>query len=164
MDLETAVAELAPQLLRYGLGRTGDAALAEEVAQDALAALVARWRRFGAPDCPAAFAFAVARRRAGRALLRRRLLAPLRPLREAASCQPGPEESAAARSELALVLAALRRLPGRDREALLLAGAGDLDTAAASAALGISPPAFKMRLHRARQRLKQLLEDRDGHP
>jgi RNA polymerase sigma-70 factor (ECF subfamily) len=162
MDLETAVAELAPQLLRYGLGRTGDAALGEEVAQDALAALVERWRRHGAPDCPAAFAFAVARRRAGRALRRRRLLAPLEFLREAASGRPGPEASAAARSELGVVLAALRRLPGRDREALLLAAAGDLDTAAAAAALGISPPAYKMRLHRARRRLKQLLEDRDG--
>ncbi len=106
----------------------------------------------------------MARRRAGRAMLRRRLLEPLQRLREAASRQPGPEESAAARSELGLVLAALRRLPRRDREALLLAAAGDLDTAAASAALKISPPAFKMRLHRARQRLKQLLEDRDGHP
>ena len=162
MDLETAVAELAPQLLRYGLGRTGDSGLAEEVAQDALAALVERWRRHGPPDCPAAFAFAVARRRAGRAVLRRRLLEPLQRLREAASGVPGPEESAAARSELGLVLAALRRLPSRDREALLVA-AGDPGTAAASAALGISPPAFKMRLHRARQRLKQLLEDRDGH-
>jgi RNA polymerase sigma factor (sigma-70 family) len=164
MDLETAVAELAPQLLRYGLGRTGDAALAEEVAQDALTALVERWRRLGAPDCPAAFAFAVARRRAGRAMLRRRLLEPLQRLREAASALPGPEESAAARSELGIVLAALRRLPRRDREALLVAAAGDPGTAAASAALGISPPAFKMRLHRARQRLKQLLEDCDGHP
>jgi len=164
MDLETAVAGLAPQLLRYALGRTGDAALAEEVAQDALAALVERWRRHGAPDCPAAFAFAVARRRAGRALLRRRLLAPLQLLREAASGVPGPEESAAARSELGLVVAALRRLPGRDREALLLAAANDAGTAAAAAALRISPPAFKMRLHRARHRLKQLLEERDGHP
>jgi RNA polymerase sigma-70 factor (ECF subfamily) len=164
MELETAVAELAPQLLRYGLGRTGDAALAEEVAQDALAALVLRWRRHGPPDCPAAFAFAVARRRAGRTMLRRRLLEPLQRLREVASRLPGPEESAAARAELSRVLAALRRLPRRDREALLLVAAGDLGTAAASAALGISAPAFKMRLHRARQRLKQLLEDRDGHP
>jgi RNA polymerase sigma factor (sigma-70 family) len=164
MDLETAVAELAPQLLRYGLGRTGDSGLAEEVAQDALAALVERWRRLGAPDCPAAFAFAVARRRAGRALLRRRLLEPLQRLREVASRLPGPEESATVRAELGLVLAALRRLPRRDQEALLLVATGDLGTAAASRVLGISMPAFKMRLHRARQRLKQLLEDRDGHP
>ena len=93
------------------LGRTGDAALAEEVAQDALAALVERWRRAGAPDCPAAFAFAVARRRAGRLMLRRRLLEPLQRLREAASRLPGPERSAAAEDRARPHLAALRRLP-----------------------------------------------------
>jgi RNA polymerase sigma factor (sigma-70 family) len=162
MELETAVRELAPQLLRYSLGRTGDASLAEEVAQDALAALVQRWRRSGAPDCPAAFAFAVAKRRAGRLMLQRRLLEPLTALLEGRSPLPDPERSATLRTELGRTLAALRRLPGRDREALLLVGAGDLGPTEGARVLGISVSALKMRVHRARQRLLRLLEDGDG--
>jgi RNA polymerase sigma-70 factor (ECF subfamily) len=163
MELETAVTELAPQLLRYALGRTGDAELAEEVAQDALAALVQRWRRHGPPDCPAAFAFAVARRRAGRLRLQRRLLEPLQALVERRSSLPGPEESATLRADLGRALAALRTLPRRDREALLLVGAGELGLTGGARVLGITVSALKMRVHRARRRLRQLLEDRDGH-
>ncbi len=162
MELETAVRELAPQLLRYSLGRTGDASLAEEVAQDALTALVQRWRRAGAPDCPAAFAFAVARRRAGRLMLQRRLLEPLHALLDGRSPLPDPERRATLRTDLGRTLAALRRLPGRDREALLLVGAGELGPTEGARVLGISVSALKMRLHRARKRLQQLLEERDG--
>ncbi|HEY7216546.1 MAG TPA: sigma-70 family RNA polymerase sigma factor [Thermoanaerobaculia bacterium] len=153
--------ELAPQLLRYSLGRTGDATLAEEVAQDALTALVQRWRRHGPPECPAAFAFAVARRRAGRLNLRRRLLEPLNALFDGHSPLPGPEEHALLRTDLGRTLAALRKLPDRDREALLL-GVADLGLTEGARVLGISISALKMRVHRARKRLLQLLEEAHG--
>jgi RNA polymerase sigma-70 factor (ECF subfamily) len=165
MDLETTVRELAPPLLRYCLGRTADSGLAEEAAQDALAALVARWRRHGPPECPAAFAFAVARRRAWRMTLRQRLASPLSALRDGFnghSPLPGPEERAASRLDLGRTLAALKRLPGRDREALLLVAAGGLALADGARLLGVSVPALKMRLHRARKRLQQILEVHDG--
>ena len=167
MELETVVRELAPQLLRYSLGRTGDAELAEEVVQDALTALVQRWRRHGPPDCPAAFAFAVARRRAGRLVFRRRLLEPLHVLLDGNSKSghsplPGPEERATLRTTLDRTLAALRRLSGLDREALLLVSAADLGPTEGARVLGISVSALKMRVHRARKRLLQLLEENDG--
>lgn len=161
MELETALRELAPQLLRYALGRTGDPSLAEEVAQEALAALVQRWRRHGPPECPAAFVFAIARRRAQRLTFQLRLLEPLQVLFEGRSPEPDPEEHAAARTDLARTLAALRRLPGRDREALLLVSAGELGLAEGARVLGISLSALKMRLHRARKRLSQLLEEKE---
>ena len=163
MELETAVRELAPQLLRYSIGRTGDATLAEEVAQDALAALVQRWRRHGPPDCPAAFAFAVARRRAGRLMLQRRLLEPLHALLDGHSPSPGPEERTTVSHDLGRTLAALRKLSRPDREALLLVGAGELGPAEGARVLGITVSALKMQVHRARRRLRQLMEDRDGH-
>lgn len=162
MELETAVKELAPQLLRYSLGKTGDAGLAEEVAQDALAALVQRWRRYGPPECPAAFAFAVARRRAGRLNFQRRLLEPLNDLLDGHSPLPGPEERATLRTDLGRTLAALRRLSGLDREALLLVSVADLGPTVGARVLGISVSALKMRVHRARKRLLQLLEENDG--
>lgn len=165
VELDEVVSVLAPRVLRYCLGRVGEAGAAEEVAQEALAALVRRWRGRGAPESPEAFVFAVARRRAFRASVRRRLLVPLTALKGASRlAEPGVEERAVARDELARTLAALRRLPGRDREALLLAAAGELPTGEAARVLGISPSAFKMRLHRARRRLAELLEDREGEP
>ena len=164
MDLEATVRELAPQLLRFCLGQTGDAAMAEEAAQEALTALVQRWRRHGPPDCPAAFAFAIARRRALRLSFQRRLLLPIQILLEGRSPLPDPEEQAAGRTELGRTLAAMRRLPGRDREALLLVAAGELGLAESARVLGISLSALKMRVHRARKRLQQLLEERKvGH-
>jgi RNA polymerase sigma-70 factor (ECF subfamily) len=54
----------------------------------------------------------------------------------------------------------LKRLPGRDREALLLVAAGELALEDGARLLGISKSALKMRLHRARQRLQSLLEER----
>jgi RNA polymerase sigma factor (sigma-70 family) len=159
MDLEETLGELAPQLLRYCLGRTGDAGAAEEVAQEALTALVQRWRRAGPPECPAAFVFAIARRRAGRLVLRRRLAEPLSILWERPHPAPDPAEQAAWRGDLAATLAALKRLPGRDREALLLVVAGELSIADGARVLGVSSSALKMRLHRARQRLLELVQN-----
>ncbi len=52
VDLEIVIRELAPGLLRYCAARMRDSGLAEEIAQETLAALVQRWRRHGAPDSP----------------------------------------------------------------------------------------------------------------
>jgi RNA polymerase sigma-70 factor (ECF subfamily) len=159
MDLTSEVEAIAPRLLRYCLGATGDRALAEEVAQEALAALIERWRREGPPESPAAFAFAIARRRAWRMKLRRRLFEPLEARLDRHSPLPGPEALATSRMELDRTLGALKRLPGRDREALLLVAVGELSLEDGARLLQISKPALKMRLHRARQRLQSLLEE-----
>lgn len=167
-SLEELITGLAPGVLRYCRARTGDPALAEEVAQEALAALVSRWRSGGSPDSPAAFVFAIARRRAARHARRRRLTASLDlvfGVRETpADPQPDPETRAADRQRLKRVREVLSKLSARDREALLLAAAGDLDTATAARTLGISKSAYKMRLHRARRRLDRLTRATPPHP
>ena len=53
----------------------------------------------------------------------------------------------------------LRVLPEKDREALLLIAWDDLTPALAAASLGISSVAFRVRLHRARRRLSDLLTE-----
>lgn len=162
MELETTLAGLTPGLLRYCRARTGDPAVAEEIVQDILTLLVERWRRGDAPESPAAFAFAIARRRASRATARQKLLAPFEVVfgsaRRDTSQTADPEARALERDRLTEVLAALRGLPRGDREALLLAAVSDLDTATAARVLGISRSAYKMRLHRARKRLAERLE------
>jgi RNA polymerase sigma-70 factor (ECF subfamily) len=159
-DLEAVAEELAPRLLRYTLGLVQDRAVAEEAAQEALVALVQRWRRHGPPEVPAAFAFAVARRRAYRDIWRRRLLAPIGGWRE--RDEPSVEARATGRLEAAQALVALRGLARREREALLLVAVGGLGMEAAASVLGLSVSAFKMRLHRARKALRERMEGGDG--
>ena len=58
--------------------------------------------------------------------------------------------------------AALATLSATDREALLLVAWEDLTPAGAAASLGISPAAFRVRLHRARRRVLYELGARVG--
>jgi RNA polymerase sigma factor (sigma-70 family) len=163
VDLDAAVRELAPKLLGYCRLETGAPSLAEEIAQDTLAALVHRWRKHGPPDSPAAFVFAIARRRAARAMVRRRLW---RPIEEALGSRDGgrsPEQDAVASGERARVVRALSKLRRFDRQVLLLVTVGDLGMEETARTLGVSLSAAKMRAMRARQRLRQLLEEGDGH-
>jgi len=162
VDLEDVLRDLAPKLFRYAAGRTGDAGLAEDVAQDCLTALVARWQRHGPPDSAEAFVFAIARRRACRAVVRRRLWLPIEHVLRARDGQPDPETRAIGHAVRERVASAIRKLPGRDREALLLVVGGELSTAQAAETLGISTSALKVRTFRARRRLAALLENHDG--
>ncbi len=59
---------------------------------------------------------------------------------------------------------ALATLSPSDREALLLVAWEDLTPAAAAASLGISAGAFRVRLHRARRRLRYELESHRANP
>jgi RNA polymerase sigma-70 factor, ECF subfamily len=56
-----------------------------------------------------------------------------------------------------LVQAALRAMPVRDREVLELVAYGQLSPSEAGLALGISPNAARLRLARARRRLREQL-------
>jgi RNA polymerase sigma-70 factor (ECF subfamily) len=126
VELEQVARALAPRLVAYALGRTGCRGTAEDIAQDALVALVRRWRQAGPPESPDAFVFAIAKRRAGRAIVRRALTAPLDALRGVARDEPAVDRVYGDRVELTTVLAALRSLPRADREALLLRIFGEL--------------------------------------
>lgn len=155
MDLEATVRELAPRLLRYCRGRLANLASAEDVAQTALMALVARWRTAGPPESPAAFAFSIARRRAWRSALRDRLALPLSALGFRSEPFADPIRRSEARSEIQRLQSELQKLSVREREAILLVAAGELSVVEAALALGISESALKMRLVRARQKLKE---------
>lgn len=68
---------------------------------------------------------------------------------------PGPEAIAAGRLDLAATLDALQQMPEAERAALLMAGVEGLPQDQIAAALGCSVAAVKVRIHRARLRLRQ---------
>lgn len=70
--------------------------------------------------------------------------------------------TSAAEGSAGRVAAALGRLPENDREALTLIAWEGLRPAEAATVLGQSPAAFRVRLHRAKRRLRRELDDRDG--
>ena len=153
MDLEEAVNELAPRLLRYCRGRVADPDAARDVAQQALTALVERWRKHGAPDSPEAFVFRIASRRAARHGVWWRRWVSLD-----GAAEPAGESSPGSHSRLRLraLRRAIEKLSHKEKEALLLVVAGELSMESAAAALGVSVSAVKMRLSRARARLREL--------
>ncbi len=162
-DLEGTVAEMAPRVLRYAVARTGDVSAGEDVAQESLEALVRHWRRSGPPESADAFVFSIARRRAVRAVIRRRLWVPIEEAFGRRDDAPDPEARAVARAEHVRVRTALARLSRKDREALLLVALGQMSTAEASVVLGLSLSATKMRVHRARKRLVAELGNDHDH-
>jgi RNA polymerase sigma-70 factor, ECF subfamily len=71
--------------------------------------------------------------------------------------RPDPERRVHAHLELAAVLAALQTLPEIDRAAVLLRAEEGMSYDEVAAALGISPGAARVKVHRARLRLAEAL-------
>jgi RNA polymerase sigma factor (sigma-70 family) len=79
----------------------------------------------------------------------------------AASHSPDPLDLLLRDERRALVREALQRLPRRDREILLLKYTEDWSYRELAMHLGVSESAVEARLHRARQRLRQAMSDRN---
>lgn len=79
---------------------------------------------------------------------------------ETADQKPGPEVITAGRLELDATRAALQHVPEPQRAALLMAAVDGLPHDQIAAALGCSTAAVKVRIHRARLRLRQLTAQR----
>lgn len=77
---------------------------------------------------------------------------------------PGPETRALARSDLRATLAALQDLPEMDRAALLMRADDGLPYEEIAAALGLSPAAARVKVHRARLKLAAALAAGRTHP
>ena len=148
-----------PYLLRFALRKLRDHALAEDAVHDVLEAVLSGRAVFG-----------------GRAQLRSWLTAVLKnkivdvlrrtshhealdddnaegPGHAVACHQPGPDEIAEQRQELARVLAGIDRLPPTLRDALRMRVVEDRSTESVCAELGISEENLFVRVHRARKQL-----------
>jgi RNA polymerase sigma-70 factor, ECF subfamily len=135
-----------------------------DVAADvATAAFSVLWRRIDEPpDDPLPWLYGVARRELSnqrRSARRRQALLARLSLRHA--LPPGPTDPADHAVEGAAARAALARLRPDDREVLMLVAWEGLSPERAAAALGVSTPAFAVRLHRARRPLEEQLSTQE---
>ncbi len=134
---------------------TGDWHLAEDLVQEALGRIYARWSRVAAADEPAAYAQTV---------LLRTFLSHRR--RRSSTERPTDRtempDDAANESDLPLRVAlmdALGRLDRIDRAVVVLRYWDDLDAPATGALVGLSPAAVRTRCSRALGRLREVLGD-----
>jgi len=139
-------------LARTVLADTGDA---EEVVQEAFARCYVRWGRIEGRDDPLPYVRSAVMNLC-RSRLRRKA-APLRAVTEA----PSAEDHAVEHDRNERLVAALGRLPVRQREVVALRYFGQLSTDETAAALGIATGTVKVHLHRAVKALASDLEELD---
>ena len=148
-------------LVRLATLVVGDVGIAEQVTQDAFVKLQLRWGGLrDVAKAPAYLRSAVLN--GSRSQLRRRRVGDRHDARRTAvPASVTPESATVRRAEHERVVAALRRLPRRQREAVALKYYLDLPEADIAAAMGVSGGAVKTHLHRGLAALAQDLgEDR----
>jgi RNA polymerase sigma-70 factor, ECF subfamily len=169
IDVESLIRQIRPMVVKYCIARLGNLAghyhLAEDVAQEVCIAVLnalPRYQDMGRPF--ASFVFGIASHKVADA---RRYAArqaiPLADLPDSPDDQLGPEEAAVASLEEQRARALLARLPGGQRELLVLRVLTGLSAEETGAALGMSPGAVRVAQHRALARLRAIVvEERYG--
>ena len=150
-------------LVRLAVLLVRDIPTAEDVVQDSFVAMHGGWQRLR--DAESALAYlrqAVLNR--SRSVLRHRAVVEKYPEKPSPD-MPSAEHGALVRLERSAVVAALRKLPGRQREAIVLRYYADLSEAQVAAAMGISCGAVKSHTARGMAALRTDLErDSRGDP
>jgi len=143
-------------LVRLAVLLVRDVATAEEVVQDSFIAMHAAWRRLR--DTEKALSYlrqSVVNR--SRSVLRHRVVVDKNAPKPAPD-MPSAEQGAISLLERSAVIAALRTLPPRQREALVLKYYADLSEAQIAASMGISRGAVKSHTARGVAALRVVLE------
>jgi RNA polymerase sigma-70 factor (sigma-E family) len=145
-DFEAAFDRLLGRAYGHALRMVGDPSTAEDLAAEALARTYVHWRRVGSYEHLDAWVLRVVTNLAIDAFAKRRVPFPEVPV--------SPEDAAVLRVTLAQ---ALRALPARQRDAVVLRYLVDMSEADVAASLGIAPGTVKAHLHRAVERLRRTL-------
>jgi RNA polymerase sigma-70 factor (sigma-E family) len=144
------------QLVRLAVLLLHDVSTAEEVVQEAFIAMHSGWRRLR--DTEKALSYlrqAVVNR--SRSVLRHRMVVDKNAPTHVPD-EPSAEAGAIMLLERSAVIAALRGLPDRQREAIVLRYYADLSEAEIASTMGISRGAVKSHTARGMAALKSLLE------
>ena len=143
-------------LVRLATLLVGDVPTAEEVVQDAFVAMHDGWERLRNPENALAYLRQAVVNRS-RSVLRHRTVVE-KNLQKARPDMPSAERGALILLERSAVVAALRGLPERQREAIVLRYYGDLSEAEIAALMNISRGAVKSHTARGMASLRAALE------
>ena len=143
-------------LVRLSAMLVGDSGTAEEVVQDAFVTMHGSWHRLRDPEKALAYLRQAIVNRSRSTLRHRAVVAKYPPAPP--PDVPSAEYFALAHSERDEIMAAVRRLPRRQRETLLLRYYSDLSEAQIADTLGISQGAVKSHASRGLAALRSLLE------
>jgi RNA polymerase sigma-70 factor (sigma-E family) len=143
------------QLVRLAVLLVHDVQTAEEVVQDAFEAMHLAWRRLRDSEKALQYLRQTVVNRS-RSVLRHRKVVDMHAPKPAPD-EPSAEHAALALLERSAVAAALRSLPGRQREAIALRYYADFSEADIAKAMGISKGAVKSHTARAMSSLKTIL-------
>jgi RNA polymerase sigma-70 factor (ECF subfamily) len=159
VDFHTLFERHSGDVHRFALYLSGDPSLAEEITQETF---VRAWTTPGeiAGGTVKAYLLTIARNLYRAEKNRRARQSALDGA--VADSRAGPEAVASGRSSLEAVLEALQSLPEIDRAALLMHAQEDLPYSTISKLLGLSIAAVKVRVHRARIKLRALCDVKVG--
>ena len=144
-------------MVRLAVLLVGSAVEAEELVQDSFVALHGRWWRLRDHDRALAYLRSTVVNRCRSALRHRRVVD--RHLPAPLDDAPSAEHAVLTRAARGEVVAALHRLPTRQREVLVLRYYGDLSEAEIATTLGISRGAVKSHASRGMAALRTTLGD-----
>jgi len=160
MTFEEFAATRLPGLLRFAAVLTGDRALAEDVAQDALIRAYARWDRIGGMDRPELY---VRKMVVNEFLSWRRRSWRLVPAGDAVMRDATEPDHALGHAERDALLAEVAKLPARQRAVLVLRYYEDCADAEIAGLLGCRPATVRAYATRALAALRVEMGPRPGN-
>ncbi len=157
----------APGMVRLAYVMIGDLSAAEDIVQDAFCGLFRRWMHLDNPDKALSYLRSSVLNACRSALRRKRPElsgeAPASDLDQLPAQWSG-EEAAITEERRRTVMAALRRLPARQREVLVLRFYLDLSEAQIAAQMGTGQSTVRSSAHRALAALSRTLNDLEETP
>ena len=147
------------RLVRLAALLVRDVPTAEDVVQDSFVAMHDGWHRLRDADSALAYLRQAVLNRS-RSVLRHRAVVEKYPEKPSPD-MPSAEHGALVQLERSAVIATLRKLPSRQREAIVLRYYADLSEAEVAAAMGISCGAVKSHTARAMAALRADLKQQD---
>lgn len=159
-DFSTFFQQAWAPLMRLAFARVGDVGLAEDLVQDVLGDAHRRWAQVGTYDDPLAWGRRAVLNRSisrwRRLGTERRAMAAMNAGARRAAVLPDPPEHDAD------LWRAVRSLPDRQRDVVLLLWFEDLPAKTVAEILGCGEDTVRTHWRRARVRLADVLADRDG--
>lgn len=154
LGFESFYASNYPDVYRLLLVMTRSASDADDLSQEAMVRVYERWRRVQSMESPRGYLIAIALNLARRSMRMRGILAPLSAV--------GERPSVDGWNDVSDVFIVLEKLPRRLREAIVLMGLLEMTSEEAGRVLRIRPGAARVRLARARERLRDEIGARNA--